>query len=81
VNPQEVFTMFEREMEAGNIRKMDPRDLLINMLALSIFPIAAKPLLKVMFFENDKKAYHDFLIRRKQTVKEFILNSILLKEE
>lgn len=81
VNPQEVFAMFEKEMEAGNIRKMDPRDLLINILAMSIFPIAAKPLMKVMFFENDKKTYHDFLIKRKETVKEFILNSILLKDK
>jgi AcrR family transcriptional regulator len=79
VKPQEVFAMFEKEMEAGKIRKMDPRDLLINMLSLSIFPVAAKPLMKIMFFENDKKAYDDFLLKRKETVKEFILNSILIK--
>lgn len=79
VKPQEVFAMFEKEMEAGKIQKMDPRDLLINMLSLSIFPVAAKPLMKIMFFENDKKAYDDFLLKRKETVKEFILNSILIK--
>jgi hypothetical protein len=58
---------------------MDPRELMVNVLSLSIFPFAAKPLLKIMFFENDKKAYNDFLIQRKNTVKEFILNSILIK--
>ncbi len=79
INPQDLFMMFEKEMGAGNIRKMDPRELMINVLGLSIFPFAAKPLLQIMFFDNDKKAYNHFLKQRKETVKEFILNSILLK--
>lgn len=79
LNPEEIFIMLEKEMEAGNIRKMDPRELMINILGLSIFPFAAKPLMKVMFFDNDKKAYSEFLNRRKTSVQEFILNSILLK--
>ena len=79
VKPKEIFAMFEREMDAGKIRRMDSRDLLINVLGLSIFPIAARPLMTIMFFENDKKAYNNFIIKRKETVKEFVLNSILLK--
>lgn len=79
INPNDIFEMFEKEMDAGKIRRMDPRDLMLNILSLSIFPIAAKPLMKIMFFENDNKAYNDFLIKRKNTVTEFILNSILLK--
>jgi len=74
-----VFEMLEKEMEAGKIRKMDPRDLMINMIAMSIFPFAARPLMKIVFFENDRKAYQYFLENRKSTVKEFILNSILIK--
>jgi TetR/AcrR family transcriptional regulator len=79
VNPTEVIGMFVKEMEAGRIRKMDPRDILINLLGLSIFPIAAGPLLSIMFFENDKLAYEAFITKRKVTIKEFILNSILIK--
>ena len=77
--PDKIFSMLEKEMDAGKIRRMDPRDLLINILGLSIFPIAAKPLMTIAFFENDKKAYNEFIIKRKETVKEFVLNSILLK--
>ncbi len=79
INPNQIFTMFEKEMEAGKIRKMDPRELMVNVLGLSIFPFAAKPLMKLMLFENDKKAYAQFLENRKTTVKDFVLNSILLK--
>lgn len=77
LQPEKIFAMFEKEMQAGKIRKMDPRDLLVNTLGLCIFPIAAKPLLNIMLFDGDKKAYNSFLEKRKTTVKEFILNSIL----
>ena len=80
INPQDLFTMLEKEMEAGNIQKMDPRELMINILGLSIFPFAAKPLMQIMFFENDKKAYREFLKQRKVTVKRFVLDSILIRE-
>jgi TetR/AcrR family transcriptional regulator len=79
VNPGEIFTVFEQEMDKGNIRRMNPKDLLINMLALSIFPVAGRPLMTVMFFDGDTEAYKKFLAERKNTVKEFILNSILIK--
>ena len=79
VNPEEILQMIEREMEAGTIIRMDPRDLMINILGLSIFPFAARPLMQMMFFSNIKKEYKDFLVKRKETVKIFILNSILVK--
>ncbi len=80
INPSELFAVFENEMEKGNIRKMNPKDLLINMLALSIFPIAGRPLMAEMFFDGDKNAYKTFLNERKITVRDFILNSIMIKK-
>lgn len=79
LNPQNIFGMLEKEMENGKIRKMDPRELMVNMLGLSVFPFIAKPLLSIMFFGNNKKAYRQFLENRKNSVKDFVLNSILLK--
>jgi TetR/AcrR family transcriptional regulator len=79
INPEEILQMIEREMEAETIIRMDPRDLMVNILGLSIFPFAARPLMQMMFFNNSKKEYKDFLVKRKETVKIFILNSILVK--
>ncbi len=79
INPADILQLLEKEMEKGQIRKMDPRDLMINILSLSIFPFASRPLMQIMFFSNDKKAYKEFLVQRKETVKSFVLNSILLK--
>ncbi|MDX8340588.1 TetR/AcrR family transcriptional regulator [Draconibacterium sp. IB214405] len=79
LQPKKVVEMFKTEMEKGTIRTMDPRDLLISILSLNIFPIASKPLLSLLFFDDDQKSYTEFIERRKVTVKEFVLNSILIK--
>jgi TetR/AcrR family transcriptional regulator len=79
INPMEILQLLEQEMQNGRIQKMDPRELMINILSLSIFPFAARPLMQILFFNNDKKAYRDFLDARKKNVSKFILNSILVK--
>lgn len=79
INPSEVARMLASEMDAGNIRRMDPRDLMTNLISLVIFPVAAQPLLSAMMFGGDKKAYREFLVSRKKSVKEFVLNSIFIR--
>lgn len=76
INPSIFLEVAKQEMEKGKIRKMDPRELIINILAMCIFPFAARPLLEIIFFNNDKKAYQDFLSQRKNNVKEFVIKSI-----
>ena len=77
--PEIILEMFEKEMKAGTIRKMNPSDLIINILSLSIFPFTSKPLMSLILFENDQQAYNLFLEERKKTIKDFILNAILLE--
>lgn len=79
INPVMILKMFENEMDAGRMRRMDPKDLIVNILSMCIFPVAAKPLLKVALFENDKNAYNSFLEKRKTSIKEFVINSIYIK--
>lgn len=76
INPSLFIEAAKQEMEKGKIRSTDPKELIINILAMCIFPFVARPLLEIIFFSNDKKAYNDFLTQRKDNVKEFVLRSI-----
>lgn len=67
------------EIEAGNIIPIDTKTLMVNMISLCIFPIVAKPIIGTILFDNDSKAYKEFLIRRKTEVADFIINSIKVK--
>ncbi|MCE1163864.1 MAG: TetR/AcrR family transcriptional regulator [Bacteroidetes bacterium] len=59
----------------GLIKPVDPRQLIVNIIALCIFPIAARPMLTLMLEFNDKE-YLDFIETRKKEVAKFIINSI-----
>ncbi|MCB0852161.1 MAG: TetR/AcrR family transcriptional regulator, partial [Bacteroidetes bacterium] len=66
--------------QKGEIRAIDPRHLIINLVAMSIFPFAMKPLL-TKIFGMDEAAFQAFITERKTAVAEFVLNSITLKKE
>lgn len=66
----------QEEMDAGIIRKGDPRQVMINTIGLCVFPFVAKPIVKHIYFDGDDAAYRQFLIDRKTEVYQFIINSI-----
>jgi TetR/AcrR family transcriptional regulator len=76
LNPDIFIKQFAIEIEKGHIRPLNPRHLIVNLIALCVFPIAARPLMQRMLFENDEKAYQQFLLERKKNVAEFIIQSI-----
>ena len=76
VEPNLIVEQIEKEMKSGDIREVDPKELLINMLSLCIFPFAAKPVMQRIFFQNNSKTYKQFLKQRKETVADFIINSL-----
>lgn len=75
-DPEQLFETIGNELRNNDIFEVDPRHLLVNIIALSVFPFAARPLVQQVMFGNDKKAYQQFLSERKQVVKQFIHRSI-----
>jgi TetR/AcrR family transcriptional regulator len=49
---------------------------MVNMLALCIFPFAARPMIQGFIFRNDSVAFDKFLEERKVAVADFILNAV-----
>jgi len=76
IRPNQIIQQFREASERGEIKDIDPKDFLINMLSLCIFPFAAQPVMQRLFCENDEQAYRDLLESRKKTVPEFILNAV-----
>ena len=64
------------EIKNGKIKDVNPKSLLINTLALCVFPYIGRPLTEVMVFNDDKNEYDKFLEGRKKEVTELIINSI-----
>ncbi len=78
IPPQKLIIQINEEVSKGNIIPVDPLQLLMNMLSLSIFPVLAAPLFKGMI-ENKKGDFDQLMERRKKELPEWFINSIKKK--
>lgn len=76
LDPEMVMNIVRMELKKGNLVEMEPKQFMVNLLALCIFPFAARPMIQGFIFKNDAKAYEEFLEKRKTEVADFIINAI-----
>ena len=66
----------KNEEKKGNIKYVDPRHLIVNILALCIFPYIGEPLLKPVLFANDSSEFSAFMEERPALIEKFVLNAL-----
>lgn len=71
-----VFEMIQQAREQGLIRPVDPRQIIVNMISLSVFPVVGRNIILPVIFQNDKDSFEKFLESRKTEVADFIIHSI-----
>ena len=59
----------------GIIHPVDPKQLIINIIGLCVFPVAAKPIIKTILSLKEEE-YLEFIETRKKEVSKFIINAI-----
>ncbi|HCY42084.1 MAG TPA: TetR/AcrR family transcriptional regulator [Prolixibacteraceae bacterium] len=78
-NPQIVFTQIEEAMNRGEIIRMDPRHLAVNVISMCVFPFAARPIVSFVIFKEDQPAIEKFYHERATVIKQFVVNAIVIK--
>lgn len=63
------------EIKKGNIREVQPAQLLLHLVSLTIFPVLAMPMLQRTLDLTDAQ-YWAMIAKRKQEIPEFILHSL-----
>ena len=76
IQPQMLINQINEEVRAGSIKPIEPRQLIVNLLSLCIFPIAGRPMFQRILFDNDADAYESFLHERMHSTADFIINAI-----
>ncbi|GAB4406081.1 MAG: hypothetical protein OHK0039_07550 [Bacteroidia bacterium] len=64
-----------QEMDAGRIPRQDPRDVLINMVALSVFPFMLKPLM-VRLLGIGEEDFDQYIRQRRDSVPDFLARAL-----
>jgi AcrR family transcriptional regulator len=77
--PKSFADQIKKEISDGNMDPVDPRQLLISMVGLILFPFIAQMMVKTVF-GLEEKDYLQFLKDRKWFLTDFILNAINYKK-
>ncbi len=75
-----IITAVQRAVERGEIRAVDPTQLFISIIALCIFPFAARPILENKV-EGLKVLSKEFVEARKEAILDLIWNGIAPEKE
>ncbi len=78
VSPSMLFERMKKSMYDEKLEKTDVREFFINILALCIFPVVARPMLQNILDFSDEQ-YDQFIERRKKTLPHLIMNTIRKK--
>jgi AcrR family transcriptional regulator len=65
----------DERVRAGTMRRIQPHQLLINLISLCIFPFAARPMLSIMFGMDDPR-FARFIDQRRKELPEFVRNAL-----
>ncbi len=77
VNPILLQTQIEDEVSRGLIRTIKAEHLLVNIIAMCIFPFVARPIVQTIFnMEHDE--YQAYLEDRGNEITDFVLKSICI---
>jgi AcrR family transcriptional regulator len=76
MKPMVFAAQVKEEIRKGTIIEIDPLQLIVNLIALCIFPFAARPIIQGFIFGNDAARYDGFLESRKQELPRFIIQAI-----
>lgn len=74
IGKEKTVKQIEEAIKSGKIRPIDPRELVLNIISLSIFPFASRPISQELLYKNVD--YDEILQSRAETVSDFIIQSI-----
>ncbi len=65
-----------RGIDEGLIDEIEPEQLIINIISLCLFPFVAKPVIKGVILNDNKKTFEELMEKRKTEVAKFIIKAI-----
>ena len=75
IDSQVAFKKFRDEQTPLQMNQMDPRQFIMNMLSLCIFPFAARPVVTEILYNGDTGAFEAAMLQRKEILPGWIMNT------
>lgn len=75
INPRFIQKQIDKEAEQGLIRSIKAEHLMVNIIAMCIFPFVARPIVQNVFDMNNEE-YQLYMESRQTEIVDFVLKSI-----
>ena len=72
---EKIIKQLEKEKKQGIIKKVDPLQLLLNLVSLCIFPFVARPMIQLIA-AMDRTEFDVMMEQRKKEIPRLIIDSI-----
>ena len=76
ININLLENIIAKEVEKGVIKQTDAKQLIVNIIALCVFPYIGRPLIQTVVFDDNKEEFSRFLESRKEEVSKLIISSL-----
>jgi len=76
IDPKVLRDKLAQQIQEENFIEIEPAQLVVNIIALCVFPFIAKPVLQTVLFDNYPEKYQQFIESRKKEVTHFILKAL-----
>ncbi len=80
VNPPKLLEQLKFQIREEYGTEINPMDIWLNVLSLSIFPVVAKPLIRELF-QLSETSYDRILEERKVLVPQFVIHALKAYEK
>lgn len=74
-NPSQLIDQIEKEIDLGIIKPVNPKQLVLDIFSMTVFPFAAQMMVKGILHINDLE-FNQMMEERKTIIAEQIINSI-----
>ena len=74
-NPTLLIAQIEKEIADGIIKPINPKQILMDLFSMTVFPFAAQMMMKGMIQISDSE-FNQMMEERKTSIAEQIINSI-----
>jgi AcrR family transcriptional regulator len=73
--PEKFLQQMEREVKKGTIKRVNPLQLLLHLISMTIFPFVSEPMIRMNFGLNESQ-FRALMEQRKKEIPKFIIDAI-----
>jgi AcrR family transcriptional regulator len=75
-----ILEIISRDVNSENLKSFDPIHIVVNIIALCVFPFVARPIIQGYMFNDNEADFEEFINERAQHIIAFVKSAIFVNQ-